>query len=406
MKTFDLIPITEITQGILIETDRFQMRFNTSSMLGMYLRIDTSFGEPVFLNEDTFTQSETEDNRYQLRFTIDEAIEEHYVIWVNATVAGRLQGSDLVYRVTDLESGNEIWLTRSLYNDMQREDLIHGTRDAGTVFGDLSDLYLSEDGTIYRSEFRRDQHDETRRNDPNNYREPYHHSAGVPKFHRFGIATPRYLCGIEIEKEDYDILRSISLKDFRSQYPKWRKESDGSLSHETGYELVSPTFELDPDLIIQYIERDDLLKDHVQAGQSSACGMHANVSDTERTPWELFDDLVGYLPVLCALYPKRVENDYCKAKTKKDLIQYHEKKQAFCVKSDRVEIRIFAAVTDLKNLRFRLDLIEFMMKNPAPSPKMINFEALSQVMNQIHKTENQRNKFSERVTEFTNRYRM
>ena len=314
----------------------------------------------------------------------------------------RMQREGIVYVAGHPELGEDIFFIRDAYYSAQADGRLTDTHDRGTILCDASDCYESEDGTVFYDEDERDHYDESQRNDPSNYRSSYHSGNNNVQYIRFGLPTPKFLVGLEIEKEDGDVLRSIRIDDFHATCPKWRKESDGSLNGSTGFELISPVMELDPEKIMDHLNSNPTLSAHVNAMYSDNCGMHANLSDPIRTPWELFDDLYGYLPVLCALYPNRANNTYCKAIPKHTATQNNDKYQAVTVKSDRVEIRIFPAVTTSDNLRFRLDLIAYMMANPAPNIRLVNFETLEAILSQVHKTDAQRQGFTERVIKYTN----
>jgi hypothetical protein len=88
------------------------------------------------------------------------------------------------------------------------------------------------------------------------------------------------------------------------------------------------------------------------------------------------------------------------------MIRNNDKYQALHVKHDRVEIRIFPAVTTNENLRFRLRLVRFMLENPANHPRHVNREKLAAVLSEIHTNETHRQKFAERLEDFTQRLRM
>ena len=321
---------------------------------------------------------------------------------VTEAVTYKLHREGVTYVVGDPTNNRDVYYTRDAYYKAERDGIIHGTRDLGTIVCSVDDLHTAEDGTVFYSSDECDEYDERQRNDPSNYRTCYHSGNNNVQYIRFGLPTPKFLVGLEIEKEDMSTLRSIRIDDFHANCPKWRKEADGSLNNETGFELISPVMELDPEAIIRHIEANPTLTAHVNAEYSDNCGMHANLSDPTRTPWELFDDLYGYLPVLCALYPTRANNTYCKAIPKHKATANNDKYQAFTVKSDRVEVRIFPAVTTVENLRFRLDLLAFMMANPAHNVKSVDFGALDEILSQVHKTNTQRQGFTDRVIKYTN----
>jgi len=70
--------------------------------------------------------------------------------------------------------------------------------------------------------------------------------------------SPKYYIGYEIEKEDTDVKLSININDFENKCYGWKKEKDGSLDCEKGYELISPKLELNVafDEIMDYINNN------------------------------------------------------------------------------------------------------------------------------------------------------
>jgi hypothetical protein len=74
---------------------------------------------------------------------------------------------------------------------------------------------------------------------------------------------------------------------------------------------------------------------------------------------ELLESMKNYAPILYALYPKRLQRHYCKAKMWSKYTRYNEKYSAFYLKDNGVvEIRLFSRVTNIANLKWRLDLLK------------------------------------------------
>ena len=175
----------------------------------------------------------------------------------------------------------------------------------------------------------------------------------------------KYSIGYEIEKEDQDVLESINIDDFedRTNY-NWRKEKDGSLNDECGYELISPTFELNIKKIFEHIEGNDVLVRHINANISPRCGGHIHLSQKGLNGNELFDKIKGYTPLFYALYYGRVDKMYSKGKSNKDLENDNEKYQAIKIHHDRVEFRIISAVPNITTLKWRTKLLMMILQNP------------------------------------------
>lgn len=178
------------------------------------------------------------------------------------------------------------------------------------------------------------------------------------------FADSDYLIGIEFEKEDFDVLRSIEISDFEIECYNWRKESDGSLDDESGFELISPIYPLFPHFIIDDIKKNHILLSHVNANISSSCGGHMNLSQNGVSPSLLFDKMKWYLPLLYAMYPNRRNITYCeKKKILGNEESFERKYSPIAIKSNRIEFRIFSGIKNINQLHFRLKLIEMFTQN-------------------------------------------
>jgi hypothetical protein len=169
--------------------------------------------------------------------------------------------------------------------------------------------------------------------------------------------------GVEIEKEDENVLTSVTASDLEAD-TGWIKEEDGSLDSDSGYELTSPIYDLyDLSALLKDLQHVDI-RQHVNADFSSSCGGHFNISNKNMSSKEIYEAISGYFPLLYALYPSRVDRDYCKAKCKYEMGYSPEKRSAFYMKSSRIlEIRLFPAVRNVDNLLWRVELMQFICKN-------------------------------------------
>ena len=154
------------------------------------------------------------------------------------------------------------------------------------------------------------------------YVRDYHHDTSVKKVTLSD--SPKFFVGFEIEKEDKEVKESIDIDDFEDENPNWRKEKDGSLDDESGYELISPCYELNIDEIKKDIESSSTIVEHINAEKSNRCGGHINISESGLTGRELFEKIEGYTPLFHALYYKRTETRYSKGKSNKDLKESSE----------------------------------------------------------------------------------
>lgn len=175
----------------------------------------------------------------------------------------------------------------------------------------------------------------------------------------------KYRIGYEIEKEDEDVLESINIQDFEENTDhNWRKERDGSLSDDCGYELISPTFEFDIKKIFEHIEGNEILVNHINAKISPRCGGHIHLSEKGLSGEQLFDKIKGYTPLFYALYYGRVDKNYSKGKSNRDLKYDNEKYQAIKIHHDRVEFRIISAVPNMTTLKWRTKLLMMILQHP------------------------------------------
>jgi hypothetical protein len=169
--------------------------------------------------------------------------------------------------------------------------------------------------------------------------------------------------GVEVEKEDEYVRNSISAEDMQND-TGWIKEEDGSLNYDEGYELTSPIYDLfDLSALQKDLENDDVRR-HINAEYSDNCGGHFNISHKQLTSKQIYSAMMGFFPLLYALYPSRVSRDYCKAKCKFEMGYSPEKRSAFYIKSSRIfEIRLFPAVRNVENLLWRIRLMQIVVDN-------------------------------------------
>ena len=175
----------------------------------------------------------------------------------------------------------------------------------------------------------------------------------------------KYSIGFEVEKEDGEVRDSIHIDDFEEKtHNLWRKERDGSLDDEYGYELISPTFEFDINEIFDHIESNEQLVAHIDAKYTTRCGGHIHLSEKGLDGYQLFDKVKGYTPLLYALYHGRINKNYAKGKSNEDLRKENEKYQAIKIHDNRIEFRIISAVPNIKTLKWRCKLLMMILQNP------------------------------------------
>lgn len=175
--------------------------------------------------------------------------------------------------------------------------------------------------------------------------------------------------GFEVEKEDFDVKTEFIAYELQER-TGWGKENDSSLNPESGFELVSPIYPLHESL--DYFQSEFLqVEELINASYSSSCGGHINYSNWDYSQEELLNRISGYIPLIYSLYEHRIGNTYCKAKSPDKLKQEREKYQAIRIKSNCLEFRIFPAVKNVKNLIWRLRLIQIMDLNQTSSAKEV-----------------------------------
>lgn len=223
--------------------------------------------------------------------------------------------------------------------------------DVGAIWNECDAYYNDNEGCYYSFSNREEE-----------YVRDYHN--GCYQSINFD-GKSKYKIGYEIEKEDEEVMESICIEDFENDTNgDWRKEKDGSLNSDCGYELISPTFEFNIDKIFEHIESNDVLVKHINAGISTRCGGHIHLSENGLSGEQLFDKVKGYTPLLYALYYGRVSQNYCKGKANRDLRYENEKYQAIKIHDNRIEFRIISAVPTVKTLKWRSKLLMMMLQNP------------------------------------------
>lgn len=179
----------------------------------------------------------------------------------------------------------------------------------------------------------------------------------LKKFHADGDDV---LMGLEVEKVDCALKHKGDAWRLLEE-TSWSKEEDGSLGSD-GYELVSPIVPL-----FNYEKIKEALspvREWVDGDSNGDCGGHITLSKRGVSTEDFLESMKQYAPVLYALYPKRLDNRFCRAKQWGKYFQYPEKYQAFFPKDGRtdvggrVEIRLFARVRDEKNLLWRVELLQ------------------------------------------------
>ena len=189
-----------------------------------------------------------------------------------------------------------------------------------------------------------------------------------------------YTIGFEVEKEDRQILSQYSVSDLTMG---WAREHDGSLNDETGYELVSPIYDLFGDKLDSDMA-DTTLRRHINADSTTACGGHINFGKRGMTGAELLKESAAFLPLFLALYRKRVTGRWSKMKVGIDRYDGGDRYVAFNVQHKYIEFRLISRVHDVDTLLWRRDLFRIMANNGGKSVAQVQRMMLDR-RNVLHK---------------------
>jgi len=314
------------------------------------------------MNEDEAKlKAESYENDYSLfeeefETTWDE-IDECYI---SQDDSGYCHGKEIVTHIDNLfycdYSGN--YFSKKYYRECEVEDTSK-VYSSYYSFADFDLYYWDCDGLIHEEP-------EPEEDEEDNYNFDYHGSS--PAFFA-NYNEPKV--GFEIEKEDYSAMESIYAHDLQRE-TGWGKENDGSLG-SGGFELVSPVFGLHSPL--EYFElKFNRIANLINADYSSKCGGHINYSHPDFSSEDLLSEISGWIPLIYSLYQHRLNNNYCSAKSVESLKNDRVKYQAINIKSKCLEFRIFPAVKNVKNLLWRLRLIQIMDLNKTWNPlKVIGY---------------------------------
>ncbi len=135
-------------------------------------------------------------------------------------------------------------------------------------------------------------------------------------------------------------------------------ERDGSVSD--GFELKTPIYNLFSDKTIERLEE---LKPYSNIKSVEGAGGHIGFSMDGKNDIELLDMCSGWIPLIYAMYKKRLTNTYCQAKTNKRLKNDNEKNQSIRLRGNYIEFRIIASVKSHVSVLFRLNFFRILANN-------------------------------------------
>lgn len=184
-----------------------------------------------------------------------------------------------------------------------------------------------------------------------------YHSRSEPVWHTTRAAKFRF--GFEAEKEDHYGQTIAQL--YQGDYPEdlnhgYRAERDGSLNHH-GFELISPVYNLQDNAWIEHLQ-EPCLNFLIHSDTTYRCGGHITVSVKGWEKEDYIKKAAHILPLLYALYPKRAKTaGYARFYNKDD---FEQRYNAINITNDKMEIRIFAGIKSLKQLKWRVKLLQLL----------------------------------------------
>ena len=171
-----------------------------------------------------------------------------------------------------------------------------------------------------------------------------------------------YRFGFEAEKEDghgASVARLYQGNRHDMLPCRYRAERDGSLAHN-GFELISPIYNLRTDDYYEHLS-SPVLSFLIHSNTSYRCGGHMTVSKSGADQNYYQEKAEQIIPLLYALFPKRAKtHGYARFFNKGD---YNDRYNAINISSDKMEIRIFSAIKNLKQLKWRVELLRILFCN-------------------------------------------
>jgi hypothetical protein len=230
-------------------------------------------------------------------------------------------------------------------------------------------LFCEQDGSYYHMNdegeniFWSERNEEYRLEEDRNANRMHVYHSGFRR--DFTSRDTTYTIGFEVEKEDDDPLDTWDLD--AVDETGWCRESDGSLCEETGFELVSPIFDLH-DTVLDAALEGRILRDHVNADYGSSCGGHINVGKRGVSGDEFFDSIQAFVPLFLTIWRHRITNQYSQIQRKPDNYKRAGKYSAINIQSRYIEFRLPPAFKSVTNLLWRRDLMRIMCDNENIKP--------------------------------------
>ena len=242
------------------------------------------------------------------------------------------------------------------------------TADDYQVYGSSDVYYCEDNGEYYYME---DNMPYSTYDENEQYNFGYHDSP-VQWHESSHELKDEYRIGFEVEKEDYSRMTSYYAEELLDE-TSFRKERDGSLN-DNGYELISPVYKFDLDIIKQDISKYASVRDLLAGSGTSSCGTHFTLSRYGMMGEDIFARLVHWLPLLYSLYPSRANptsNTYSKPQEGKQVRKYYDRYSSMHVDGSKLEVRIFPVTKTEQQLYWRLELLRILLDLRVASMKGI-----------------------------------
>lgn len=192
----------------------------------------------------------------------------------------------------------------------------------------------------------------------------YHSSNRPLDFKKILKSKTRMKIGFEIEKNNFKIGRE-RLYNANDKMPYYRifkgYETDSSCGVEAITNLLPLASRQSHSAKVVYKMIHEA-KDIINSPYDQKCGGHINVSVDGLPAEDLYEMIRIYMPILYAIYPKRLLNKYCKNDLRLEYgLDSSEHYKIINVKRNYIEIRLFPAVKNTYSLVNRYDLMYIIM---------------------------------------------
>lgn len=224
-----------------------------------------------------------------------------------------------------------------------------------------NDVYYWESDQFYHRE-----------EEPENYNDEIwgYHYGPCPPDYRNSPNEPGI--GFEIEKGEDPVFCGFGDKEELFEHTGCVMEADSTVD----WELKTPIYPLfSTDIEGLWLP---MIASAINAADHEDAGGHIHLSMPPKNGKQLFEYCRPYIPLFMAMYPKRLESDYCKGKVECALKGDSEKHQAIQIISDRIELRFPAKVYDMNAIVFRLNYCRQMILHEYASIQAVTLAAFNQ----------------------------